>query len=507
MGDTDVFVVFFLGERLNAGVSIIQLDTIGLANFDGELFQNRSNDIILKNSDVAYTRVEKLSVMMGHQDIVCNIRGTSAETFVTTQEGDDSIFISSDANVIVEEAKNIPIIYGWLDYIHRNLHIEVGTGRHRLLMSDVFSDVPKGHGFYGFAQLNSSSLKNLTDDLGNIYFNAEDGNWADGVNLWLSPGDDHLEVASIPTMLPYRTTTSVHAGNGADILIIDLDSIENDGGLFVGNGQGDNDILNASTSSLDVILFGDGGNDILVGGSGGDVLIGDFGRVMWVNESTSSVVAVAGGGGYGDRTDGVRRSVHSIRSYYYTNYSSGEAIVDGGWDILSGGSSRDVLIGGDLNDTIEGGDGSDLIFGDFGTLEFEVEAPNLAGAIQMITVDCSQGDSDRLHGDYGDDVVIGGALGDYISGGSGDDVLAGDCISVLFGETDFNVTEIDSSDTGIGGEDTIYMGPGDDIAIGGAFTDHVYGETGRDIIVSLLLASLHNCMLLFEHVPSLISVS
>ena len=496
LGDTDIFAIFFLGERLNSDVSIIKMDTYGLINFDGELFQNRSNDLLFKNSDVAYSTVDTLNIKMGHQNIVCNVRGTSAETFITTQEGDDSIFISSDASVSVEEARSIPIIYGWLDYLHRNLHVEAGLGRHRLLMSDESSDVPKGHGIYGFAQLNSSSLKNLTDDLGNIYFNAEDGNWADGVNLWLSPGDDYLEVSSIPTTLPYRTTTSVHAGNGSDILIIDLDSVENDGGLFVGNGQGDNDILNASTSSLDVILFGDGGDDILVGGSGEDILIGDFGRVMWVNESTSSVVAVAGGGGYGDRTDGIRRSVHSIRSYYYTNYSSREAIADGGSDILSGGSSRDVLIGGDLNDTIKGGMGSDLIFGDFGTLEFEVEAPNLAGARQMSTIDCNQGGSDRLYGEYGDDVVIGGALGDNISGGSGDDVLAGDCISVLFGQTDFNVTEIHSSDTSIGGEDTIYMGPGDDIAIGGAFTDHIYGETGRDIIVSLLLGFITACFYL-----------
>ena len=58
MGDSDVFAVFFVGERLGGGVTL-DLFTDSL-DFDSETFLNSTNDILAKNSDVAYTNVEVL---------------------------------------------------------------------------------------------------------------------------------------------------------------------------------------------------------------------------------------------------------------------------------------------------------------------------------------------------------------------------------------------------------------------------------------------------------------
>ena len=336
--------------------------------------------------------------MMGHQDVVVNVRGTSAETFITTQEGDDAIFISSDANENITTARSVDVLFGWLDYIEKDLHVMAQSGRHRLLLSDMFSPKSKGSGTLGAAELTRSSLTGLADTLGDIYFNSTNGNWYDGVNIWLGQANDILNVTSIPSAVnANRTTTSVHAGNGSDTLLINLKAEENVGALFVANGQGDDDILDASSSSLAVVLFGDGGADNITGGTAEDILIGDFGLVTWVDSLLNDVVAVAGGGGYGDYTDGVHRSVYNVESMYFEG---------GGNDTILGGKSRDVIIGGDQHDTIEGNEGADICFGDFGMIAFNVSLPNLQGLTSIVAANCSEGGPDTIYGNEDDDVLM-----------------------------------------------------------------------------------------------------
>jgi hypothetical protein len=195
---------------------------------------------------------------------VSNIRGTSAETFLVTQEGYDKFFISSDANESALTANDTTVLYGFLDYIEEDVHIESNSGRHRLLMSDTFSTIPKGVGSNGMATLSNSALLDLGDKVGDIYYSATGGNWLDDVTLWLGQGDDEINVVSIPTKgLPSRTTTTLHCGQGNDLVFVNLDAAENSGALFVANGQDGNDVINASNSSLPVILFGDGVSVVL----------------------------------------------------------------------------------------------------------------------------------------------------------------------------------------------------------------------------------------------------
>ena len=216
------------------------------------------------------SRVDTLNVLMGHQNIVSNVRGTSAETFIVTQEGDDIFFLSSDAYEDETTAGTVDILYGVLDYMEKDLHLDSQSGRHRLMISDnpgnetLFETSQwraKGVGSRGYAVLTKSSLENLADALGNIYFNTTEdaGNWFDGVTLWLGEEDDYLNVTSIPPSTSQnRSTTTVNAGMGNDVVNINLDASENGGSLFVANGQGGDDILDASNSTLQMILFGDG---------------------------------------------------------------------------------------------------------------------------------------------------------------------------------------------------------------------------------------------------------
>ena len=51
---------------------------------------------------------------------------------------------------------------------------------------------------------------------------------------------------------------------------------DHDGALFIANGQGGDDTIDASESSFPVILIGDDSADTLTVGSGSDIVIGDY---------------------------------------------------------------------------------------------------------------------------------------------------------------------------------------------------------------------------------------
>jgi hypothetical protein len=396
LGRSDTFAIFFVGERLNTGVGL-SLDTSHLIDFNSERYKNSTNDILYVNSDVAYANVEVLRVYTGYQNIVANIRGTSAETFIESQSGDDKIFVSSDADENATTAESVDILFGVLDYIENNLHIQCNRGRHRLLISDAFSSIAKGVGLNGPAVLTNSSLEHLADNVGNIYYSAMGGNWYDGITIWLGMEGDKLNISSIQALAPNRTMTSVHSGNGSDTLNISVEA--SDYSLFVANGQGGNDLLDASKSTLPMILFGDGGNDTLHGGSNRDVLFGDYGEVAWYSND-GNMVARVGGGGYGDFTDGVVRQITHVRGMFPPVNMN---FMDSGNDIMNGNEDRDFIFGGGGEDVINGHEGSDILLGGFGDAVFDSEAPAglLTGILSVDSLNCTNDESDGNNKIYG----------------------------------------------------------------------------------------------------------
>jgi Ca2+-binding RTX toxin-like protein len=285
------------------------------------------------------------------------------------------VFISSEANQNIENARTVDVLLGWLDYMEEDLVVDVGTGRHRLLISDEKSLIAKGR-----AILSNNSLTNLHEDLGDIFFSSKGVfAWAGGVDLWLGKGDDYLDVISVPSnpdSQTLRTTTCINAGDGNDSINIALATENHDGVVFVANGQAGSDLINATLSTHPVILFGGRGSDTLVGGSGSDVLLGDLGRVLWrandggvgspghntFNHSSDSasisngdgiVVAQVGGGGYGDFSDGIRRNASIVVSLFndvgdddILDCGNGDNVGIGGFgaDRITGGAHRDILV-------------------------------------------------------------------------------------------------------------------------------------------------------------------
>ena len=80
--------------------------------------------------------------------------------------------------------------------------------------------------------------------------------------------------------------------------------------------------------------------------TGENVLIGDYGRIFWLDEEGNEV-ARSGGGGFGDYTDGVVRSIHMIEVVYPPWHMNGIHTnhFDSGNDTIYGNAEKDIIFG------------------------------------------------------------------------------------------------------------------------------------------------------------------
>ena len=274
-----------------------------------------------RTSGINYYEIDKLNIDTGTGDDIFNIRGTSALTNVFLHEGNDRIYISSIADENLVTAPITDFLQGNLDQIRGTLNVDAGTGRHLLMVSDeaalagdgsatsraVITDQPVP----GVAALPISEITIAGLSPAPItYGAAAAGNFADGITVWTGWGNDFIKVDGTHDRPGVRTVTTLNTGLGDDNVLVDLDA--GDDGFFVLNSQGpynsyqnssDKDFIDASASTLPLVIFGGQGRDNITGGSADDVIFGDRGRVYYY-DAGGLVVATLGNGGPGDRTEG-----------------------------------------------------------------------------------------------------------------------------------------------------------------------------------------------------------
>ena len=114
-------------------------------------------------------------------------------------------------------------------------------------------------------------------------------------------------------------------------------------------GTPGHDFINCKGSTIDLIIFGLGGNDWLEGGDGKDFISGGPGNDIIIGHGGRDVLR--GGPGRDFLAGG-----------------AGNDLLRGGLadDLLFGGAGDDVLFGGDGDDFLIGGDGMDLCDGQDG---------------------------------------------------------------------------------------------------------------------------------------------
>lgn len=282
-------------------------------------------------------------------------------------------------------------------------------------------------------------------------------------------------------------------GDGDDDDLIDGtddDDVENGGAGddSIDAGDGDDE---CHGDEGDDDLAGGNGDDILTGGIGFDVLSGDGGDDDLFGEDDDDLIDGGEGrddldGGNGD--DDLDGGVDDDR----LRGGMGDDDLTGGdgSDNLNGGAGDDSLHAGSGNDLVDGGAGDDLIVGGDGAGNDRYiggagkDAVKYTSAAAGILVDLLKGQARSISADAGIGTDRLAAI-ESVIGGNHDDILIGSALA--------------NSLSGEGGSDRITGGTGADILTGGAGndvfvfsrpTDSGLGAGRRDVITDFTLGDL-----------------
>ena len=259
------------------------------------------------------------------------------------------------------------------------------------------------------------------------------------------PGNDHLAGGSNIDLADYRGRT-----NG---VIVTLDGIDNDGepgeqdvliGIEGVIGGAGNDTLSGSPAGDRLqggpgrdTLRGEGGGDVLTGGPGDDDLYGGDGSDTFeADATTDGADAFNGGTGIWDHVTYARRTtgVFADLDGAADDGASGERdTIAADVENLTGGAADDVLVGDADPNQLTGGGGLDRLSGRLGD-------DTIAGGDGN---DVAWGDDgvDNLNGGIGDDLLFGGAGNDTLLGR---DFVTGN--DALFGGADSDACTADTAD-------------------------------------------------------------
>ncbi|NIQ03506.1 MAG: hypothetical protein GWM98_26665, partial [Nitrospinaceae bacterium] len=307
--------------------------------------------------------------------------------------------------------------------------------------------------------------------------------------------------------------------NGENYEIIN----EADGAFAVNtHTQGGDDTVDASSSSLGIVMFGGLGDDTLMGGSGNDIIFGDRGRVDYFNNDGAIVTRL----GFAPEPilGFVTTQVIDDPVSLVTIEDSGASfpVPD---EVADGVGTEDIGLEGlfvDINNgagflqtirLITGNTADTLTISEPFDTDLDLPGPvpgneseyristipedQTDGVIReanlLITVDNDLGGVDDIDAGEGDDQVFGGAGGDDIDAGVGEDVVVGDggrldrsrdpaamddqfeseLGAVVIGTFMDRLRTISFAD---GGVDTLRGSAGRDFILGGQSGDIIFGD-------------------------------
>ncbi|MGB7962858.1 MAG: calcium-binding protein, partial [Propionicimonas sp.] len=250
-------------------------------------------------------------------------------------------------------------------------------------------------------------------------------------------------------------------------------------------------------------IFGGNGNDTIAGDGQSNVIFGDHGRLLYLE----GVPAIT--------------TLHLVESISFPQ---------GGVDVITAGSGDDFIFGGAQGDTtnvgygINAGDGQNVVFGDHGRVTGydtsvvgyqaatavanrpipgpgtdDYQIPVLA-LVESLSHEAGAefGGADTISTGTGRDQVFGGADGDTVVAGDGNNIVFGDygIVDYLI-NTDDEAPDPASADqldttrdidlvwsiaTTQGGNDTITTGAANDIVLGGRGDDTITAGAGANLV-------------------------
>jgi len=323
-------------------------------------------------------------------------------------------------------------------------------------------------------------------------------------------GDDQIEVGDgNNTIIGGFGNDKITTGSGSDDIFGDNGVIDYVNGDAVRLSTNDDEI---ATTGADEIDGGSGDNRILAGLSndqvttlgGVDVVLGDNGQLTYVDNvltnaaSTETAlgdidnidagegdnIVIAGQGAdvvtTGSGTDtviGDNGEINYDLAGVMTSIRS-TSTDQGGDDQLEVGDGNNTIIGGFGNDKITTGSGSDDILGDNGVIEYVN-----GDAVRLSTNDdeIATTGADEIVGGSGDNRILAGLSNDQVTTLDGVDVVLGDNGQLTY--VNNILTKAVSSESALGGMDTLTVGDGDNTVIGGQEADSITGGEGHDRVI------------------------
>jgi Ca2+-binding RTX toxin-like protein len=362
----------------------------------------------------------------GDDNLTCG----GGSDFLDGGPGNDSYFIISSSDVIIDTVSD-----GGFDsaFVSVSYVLSANASIEYLATMDATSTVAISLTGNSFSQ---TIVGNAGD---NVIFGGDgsdtliggDGNdtLVGNDNIFLSETDT-LNGGNGNDILYVESSDIISGGAGRDfVYVVNDNAIHIDMGAtsieWISSGFG-SDVIDASTQTVGVEIYSDGGNDTITGSA--------FDDIIWSGSGNDTVVG-------GDGNDVI--------------------VGDIGADSISGGNGNDSLYV-DASDTfIDGGAGFDAAYITGGSMSINMAATHLEWVADFVdgndTIDGS-GTSVNLevYAAGGTDTVIGGSGNDFLWGGAGDDIVIGNS-----------------------GNDVLVGGTGADRLTGGPGIDALYGNSGN----------------------------
>ena len=246
--------------------------------------------------------------------------------------------------------------------------------------------------------------------------------------------------------------------------------------VMLGRGN-DTFTVNTTTPNSINVIQGGGGNDHLIATAhvpgSALVLLGDTTQDgSFYNSTTQNI------------TGSAREFNNPGNDTLDASADSQPVVLYGGAgnDVIFGGSASDWIAGGGGNDTISSGNGNDIVLGDDG-FNLNLSARLDLSTQVLLTVNAPSPTDDQLTSDK----LIAGS--DSITGGNGNDIVIGDhgIVTQIPGTNRILTTglmigaQTVRPDDGAG--DTINLGTGNNVVLGGSGADTINATSGNDVIV------------------------
>ena len=495
-------------------------------------FDESSDRAVLttRNDGINYHGFETLNIWLGSGSDSFNVQGTSALTNISLGDGDDFVFISSEAAIAVGD--DTDFLEGHLHDLTAPLNIDFGAGSHQLMVSDERSPVADTNVLFTDQDRRAALLDGSLPDAelyvfglapATMTFTADAGaDFNEGVTFWTGFGSDVIEVegtlGGTPVDTTIRSTNTLNTGLGDDMVTVNLDTVTaiEEQTIVLPNGT-----ASADLTLPDVLVAGVPVTFTLFAGLNIADIQEDFrdayGLTGTANESALIVTVdtTSGDNVYTVRFEGalagtdVAEITTTTPGVTITTEQDGE-IADrffvlngqGAYQnffefsdvdtILASASTLPLVIfGGQDDDVIEGGSSGDVIFGDRGRVDYFDDAGVLVARlgnggpgdltdgvvrapVMVYTVDPLAGGNDQITDLGGNDIIFGGINRDTINALSG--------INIVFG--DHGIVDYISDDG-----DHLASNGGDGLQTVSADIDRIFtldeGLGGNDLIITV----------------------